>query len=106
MGAGAVGQAREGNLLNAAGQAGLAFATGAGSAAVLGDALNIPILNTFGEKSLTFIGDKIAEPVLNFAVKNPFLTLGAVAVAGGVGAYAYYQSDAKAEPTAQSLEKK
>lgn len=98
LGAGAVAEAKDGNILNAAGQAGLSFMTAAGSAAVLGDALNIPVLDTFGKKSLEFIGENVAQPVLEFAVKNPFLTLGAVAVAGGAGAYAYYKNkDGKEE---------
>lgn len=92
FGSAAVREAKEGSLVNAAGQAGLGFATAAGSAAVLGHAFNIPVLNTFGEKSLSFIGEHIASPVAEFAVKNPFLTLGAVAVAGGAGAYAYYKN--------------
>lgn len=91
----AVREAKDGNMTNAAGQAGLAFATGAGSAAVLGHAFNIPVLNKFGEKSLSFIGEHIASPVAEFAVKNPWLTLGAVAVAGGAGAYAYYNKGDK-----------
>ncbi|MGV3524553.1 MAG: hypothetical protein ACO1RX_10020 [Candidatus Sericytochromatia bacterium] len=91
LGSNAVQEFREGNMGNAAGQAGLSFMTAAGSAAVLGDAFNIPVLNTFGKKSIEVIGEKVAEPIISFAVKNPWLTLGAVAVAGGAGAYAYYQ---------------
>jgi len=90
FGSNALREAKDGGVVNAAGQAGLAFATAAGSAAVLGHSLNIPVLNTFGEKSLSFIGENFVSPVAEFAVKNPFLTLGAVAVAGGAGAYAYY----------------
>jgi hypothetical protein len=92
LGSGAVAEAKDGNMLNAAGQAGLGFLTAAGSAAVLGDALNIPVLDTFGSKSIEFIGENIAGPVFEFAVKNPGLTLGALAVAGGAGAYAYYHN--------------
>lgn len=98
LGSNAVREAKDGNMLNAAGQAGLAFATGAGSAAVLGHALHIPVLDTFGSKSLEFIGEKVVSPVGEFAVKNPWLTLGALAVAGGAGAYAYYHNkDDKAD---------
>lgn len=92
FGANAMREAKEGGVANAAGQAGLAFATAAGSAAVLGHSLNIPVLNKMGEKSLSFIGENVLSPVAEFAVKNPFLTLGAVAVAGGAGAYAYYHN--------------
>ncbi|MGE3728784.1 MAG: hypothetical protein AB7I41_24765 [Candidatus Sericytochromatia bacterium] len=104
LGAGAVAEAKDGNMLNAAGQAGLGFMTAAGSAAVLGDALNIPVLDTFGSKTLEFIGDKMAKPVFEFAVKNPGLTLGALAVAGGAGAYAYYNNKGEKE-AAQAAEK-
>jgi hypothetical protein len=104
LGAGAVAEAKDGNMLNAAGQAGLGFMTAAGSAAVLGDALNIPVLDTFGSKTLEFIGDKMAKPVFEFAVKNPALTLGALAVAGGAGAYAYYNNKGEKE-AAQAAEK-
>lgn len=89
FGAGAVREVKEGNAGNAIGQGALSLVTGAGSAAVLGHALKIPGLETMGEKMLHTAGE-IASPVFEFAVKNPFVTLGAVAVAGGAGAYAYY----------------
>ncbi|HEY9840606.1 MAG TPA: hypothetical protein V6D23_09140 [Candidatus Obscuribacterales bacterium] len=97
FGAGAMRELKEGGMVNAAGQAGLAFATAAGSAAVLGHSLHIPVLDTFGSKSLEFIGEHIVSPVGEFAVKNPFLTLGAIAVAGGAGAYAYYHNKGEKE---------
>lgn len=100
LGSGAVAEAKEGNLLNAAGQAGLSFMSAAGSAALLGDALNIPVLDRFGKKSLEFVGDKVVAPVLEFAVQNPFLTLGALTVAGGAGAYAYYKNKSGKEEEA------
>lgn len=97
FGSSAVREAKEGSLLNAAGQAGLSFASAAGSAALIGHSLKIPVLDTFGSKSLEFIGEHVAGPVAEFAVKNPFLTLGAVAVAGGAGAYAYYKNKDEAK---------
>lgn len=92
LGSNAVGEFKEGNMLNAAGQAGLSFMSAAGSAALIGDGLNIPVLDKFGTKTLEFVGENVLEPVFSFAAKNPVLTLGAVAVAGGAGAYAYYKN--------------
>ncbi len=97
LGSNAVSEFKEGNMGNAAGQAGLSFMSGAGSAALIGESLNIPIIGKMGSKTIEIVGEKILSPVFEFAVKNPVLTLGAVAIAGGAGAYAYYSKDAEAE---------
>lgn len=84
-----------GKAFNAGGQAVLATLSGAGSATLLGGALGIPVLENAGEKVLRTVGETIVEPVFKAAVKNPFLTLGAVAVAGGAGYYIYSQNKDK-----------
>lgn len=78
------------NTVNRAGKAAGAVVLGGGSAAIAGKVFNIPVLNTMGEKVLNAAG-RVASPVLEFAIKNPGKTLAAVAVAGGVGTYMYYQ---------------
>lgn len=89
LGKDAISESKE-NVTNGLGKGAGAVVLGGASAAIAGKALNIPVLNTMGEKVLTTAG-RIAEPVVEFAVKNPGKTLAAVAVAGGVGAYMYYQ---------------
>jgi hypothetical protein len=84
-----------GKAFNAGGQAVLATLSGAGSATLLGGAMGIPALENAGEKVLRSVGDNIVAPVFKAAVKNPFLTLGAVAVAGGAGYYIYSQNKDK-----------
>lgn len=89
LGKDAISESKE-NVTNGLGKGAGALVLGGASAAIAGKALNIPVLNTMGEKVLTTAG-KVVEPVVEFAVKNPGKTLAAVAVAGGVGAYMYYQ---------------
>lgn len=79
------------NTVNRAGKAAGAVVLGGASAAIAGKVFNIPLLNTMGEGVLRGAG-KVIEPVVTFAVGNPGKTLAAVAVAGGVGAYMYYQN--------------
>lgn len=107
FGASSIEEAKAGNYGNAAGKAGLSIVAGATSAATLGDAFNIPVLETFGEKAIS-AAEKVVEPVFNFATKNPVLTLGALAVAGGAGAYMYYRNkdDEQAAQATQQPEKK
>lgn len=103
FGSNAIREGKEGNVLNAAGQAGLALVTGAGSAGIIGHKYNIPVLDKVGEKGLQLAAD-IASPVFEFATKHPALTLGAVTVAAGVGIYAYSRKD-KAEEATPKAEK-
>lgn len=105
FGKGAANELKEGNMMNAAGQAGLSFLSAAGSAATLGDALNIPILGDMGEKVFKVAGD-VAEPVFEFAVEHPFVTLGAVAVAGAAGVYTYTKNKDAEEEAAKAVQPK
>ncbi|PIQ29120.1 hypothetical protein COW36_17990 [bacterium (Candidatus Blackallbacteria) CG17_big_fil_post_rev_8_21_14_2_50_48_46] len=89
-----------GRGLITAGAATATVLTGAGAVAVTGNVLGIPVLENAGMKVLNgtktgvvktaeFVSDKAIKPVFEFAVKHPGVTLGALAVAGGVGYYAY-----------------
>ncbi|MGV3525981.1 MAG: hypothetical protein ACO1RX_17290 [Candidatus Sericytochromatia bacterium] len=93
-------------LITAGAAAGTAL-VGAGSVAVAGRALNVPGMEKAGMfvlngtkntvvKSAEFVGEKVAKPVFEFAVKNPAVTLGALAVAAGTGYYFYQQNKAEA----------
>lgn len=94
LGKDAVSEAKEGAVVNSLGKGAGAVVLGGTSAAILGHALKIPGLENVGEKVIETTG-KVVEPVFNFAVKNPGVTLAGVAVAGGVGAYLYYKKDGK-----------
>lgn len=78
-----------GKAFNAGGQALLATLSGAGSAALVGGSLGIPVLENAGEKVLTTVGENVLAPVFKAATKNPFVTLGVVAAATGAGYYIY-----------------
>lgn len=76
---------------------------GAGSVALAGKSLGIPVMEKAGMTVLNgvrdgvvtsaeFVGEKVAAPVFNFAVKNPGITLGALAVAAGASYYIYHQN--------------
>lgn len=76
---------------------------GSGAVAVTGNALGIHVLENAGMKVLNgtkdgvvktanFVGEKALKPVFEFAVNHPGVTLGALAVAGGVGYYAYQKN--------------
>lgn len=89
----AVAQARQGNWREAAGQAGLSFASGFGSVASLGKAFDIPGVNKLADQSLTLAGngmEKIAQAGAFFAAR-PNLTWLSVAALTVGGGYAYYQ---------------
>lgn len=89
-----------GKVLLTAGAATGTVLAGAGTLAVSGNVLGIPVMEKAGMtvlngtktgvvKTAEFVGDKVAKPVFEFAVKHPGVTLGALAVAGGVGYYVY-----------------
>ena len=90
-----------GKAINAGGQALLATLAGAGSAAMVGDALNIPVLEDVGDRVLEAVGKNVLEPVFKAATKHPFLTLGAVVVATGAGYYIYSKTQ-ESEATAKT----
>lgn len=96
FGSNAIREGKEGNMLNAAGQAGLSLVTGAASAGIIGNKYNIPVLDKIGEKGLEVAGH-IVEPIFEFATQHPALTLGAVTVAAGVGIYAYTRKEKEEE---------
>lgn len=73
---------------------------GAGAVATTGSVLGIPALEKAGMsvlngtktgvvKSAEFAFEKAIQPVFKYAVEHPGVTLGALAVAGGVGYYVY-----------------
>lgn len=89
-------------LLTAGAAAGTVLA-GSGAVAMAGRALNLPGVEKAGMsvingtkngavKGAELAMDKVIEPVMSFAVKNPGITLGALAVAGGAGYYFYQQN--------------
>lgn len=96
MGANAVKEVKDGKGGNALGQGAVAVVLGASSAALVGHAFKIPGLEQMGTKMLETTW-KVAEPVVETAVKNPVATLVGVGVIGGVGAYTYYHNKNKAK---------
>lgn len=99
----ALGKPSAGRVLLTAGAATGTVLVGAGAVATAGNALGIPLLENAGMKVLNgtkngvvktaeFVGDKALKPVFKFAVEHPGVTLGALAVAGGVGYYIYNQN--------------
>lgn len=76
---------------------------GAGAVATTGNVLGIQVMENAGMtvlngtkngvvKTANFVGDKAIKPVFDFAVNHPGVTLGALAVAGGVGYYVYQKN--------------
>ncbi len=91
------------NVLITAGAATGTVLAAAGSVAMAGKALNIPIAERAGMSVLNGVKngavavgetamDKVIEPAFSAAVKHPGITLGALAVAAGVGYYVYKQN--------------
>jgi len=90
-------------LLTAGAATGTVLA-GSGAVAMAGRALNLPGMEKAGMsvingtkngavKGAELVADKVLEPVFSFAVKNPVVTLGALAVAGGAGYYLYNRNN-------------
>lgn len=105
-----------GNGLMTAGAAAGTVLAGAGTVALAGNVLGIPVMEKAGMKVISGVQtgavktaevamDKIIEPVFSFAVKNPVVTLGALAVAGGAGYYAYHRNQQAEEATAAASQK-
>lgn len=91
-GSAAVASMKSGNSGEALGKAAITAVAGASSAVVAGHAFNIPVLKTAGSKVIETAG-KIAEPVFEFAVKNPGTTLAVAGAAVGIGYYMHTKNN-------------